>query len=65
MTEPLYMTLGGWKSPTMLSRDARLSPVHLWNAVDGFGRQQTGSTTGSGAMQPRQGAVEVTELLLW
>ncbi len=30
------MALGGWKSPTMLSRYAHLSPTHLWKAVEGL-----------------------------
>ncbi|MEO7863786.1 MAG: site-specific integrase [Nitrospirales bacterium] len=41
------MALGGWKSPAMLSRYAHLSPAHLWKAVEGLAKQQTGSKTGS------------------
>jgi integrase len=56
------MALGGWKSPAMLSRYAHLSPAHLWKAVERL-VQQTGSKTGSEAIQSRQGATEVTEKL--
>ena len=37
------MALGGWKSPTMLSRYAHLSPTHLWKAVEGL--TQIGTVT--------------------
>ncbi len=57
------MALGGWKSPAMLSRYAHLSPAHLWKAVEGLAKQQTGSKTGSEAVQPRQGVTEGIEKL--
>lgn len=39
------MTLGGWKSPAMLSRYAHLSPTHLWQAVEGLTRNGTVTET--------------------
>ena len=53
------MTVGGWKSPAILSRYAHPSPAHLWKAVEGLAQQQTGNE----AIQPREGAAEVTEFL--
>lgn len=41
------MSLGGWKSPAMLSRYAHLSPTHLWQAVEGLTKFHTGVKTGS------------------
>jgi integrase len=55
------MALGGWKSPAMLSRYAHLSPANLWKAVEGLAKQQTGSKTGSEAVQLRQGISEGVE----
>ncbi len=39
--------LGGWKSPTMLSRYAHLSPAHLWKAVEGLTQVGTVTKTGT------------------
>jgi len=39
------MALGGWKSPTMLSRYAHLSPTHLWKAVEGLTQVRTVTKT--------------------
>jgi integrase len=57
------MALGGWKSPAMLNRYAHLSPAHLWKAVEGLAKQQTGSKTGSEAIHPRQEASQGIEKL--
>ena len=39
------MTLGGWKSPTMLGRYAHLSPAHLYHAVEGLTKVGTVTKT--------------------
>ncbi|GJL67840.1 MAG: hypothetical protein NPIRA06_04750 [Nitrospirales bacterium] len=41
------MELGGWSSPRMLKRYVTLAPAHLWQAVEGLTRNETGSKTGS------------------
>jgi hypothetical protein len=57
------MALGGWKYPAMLNRYAHLSPAHLWKAVEGLAKQQTGSKTGSEAVQAPHGVIESIEKL--
>jgi hypothetical protein len=47
----------------MLSRYAHLSLAHLWKAVEGLAKQQTGSKTWSEAVQRQQGVSEGIEKL--
>ena len=51
------MTLGGWKSPAMLTRYAHLSPAHLWQAVEGL----TGIGTGIKTEQRQEMSIQLIE----
>jgi integrase len=55
------MALGGWKSPTMLTRYAHLSPAHLWQAVESLTQPGTGSKTGSDRTEVEARSAEAIE----